>query len=350
MRTIPVRTSSEYVVKVGTGLLPALGAEVSSVVKGKRVAIVSDNNVWPLYGKKIEQNLLQAGFSTCHFIIPAGESSKNGQMYLQLVSFLAEEHLGRDDCIIAFGGGVTGDLAGFAAATYLRGISYIQLPTTLLAMVDSSVGGKTAIDLPGGKNLLGAFYQPKLVLCDISFLNTLPKSVFIDGCAEVIKYGILYDISLFEHLEAHGLQFNREEVISNCIALKANVVMQDEYDINTRQMLNLGHTIGHAIEKSSNYTISHGQAVSTGISIFTRAATTMGLCNEADCQRIIALFQQFQLSTTTDFAPCTLAQQALSDKKRVQDKISLIFPATIGCCKQISYSIRDLESLIKAGM
>jgi 3-dehydroquinate synthase len=350
MRTINVKASTEYSVKIGSRLLPDLGSEIASVVKGKNTVIVSDTNVWPIYGESTEYKLRNSGFTASHFIIPAGEQSKNADTYLQLLAFLADQQLDRNDCIIALGGGVVGDLAGFAASTYLRGIGYIQVPTSLLAMVDSSVGGKTAINLPEGKNLVGAFYQPKLVICDISLLNTLPHPEFIDGCAEVIKYGILYDQILFETLERDGLQFDREEVIAKCIEWKAKVVAQDEFDTTTRQMLNLGHTFGHAIEKESKYTISHGKAVAVGISLISRAGTKQGICRESDCGRIITLFQKFHLPTSTHFVPEALSKYTLADKKRQGDFITLTIPATIGCCKQIRYPIHDLEAFIKAGM
>ncbi len=350
MKTITVSVSKEYSVKIGTQLLPMLGSEVASIVLGRRAAIVSDSNVWPIYGEIAAKSLKNADFSVCHFVIPAGENSKNADNYLQLLNFFAENQITRNDCVIALGGGVVGDLAGFATATYLRGISYIQVPTSLLAMVDSSVGGKTAIDLPAGKNLVGAFYQASLVLCDTALLDTLPQDVFIDGCAEVIKYGILYDERLFSQLEQQGPQFDREDVIAKCIQWKKDVVTQDEYDSGVRQMLNLGHTIGHAIEKVSHYAISHGRAVAMGISMISRSAMALDLCNEEDCKRIIRLLDQFALPTETGFSPIALAEAALADKKRSGDTISLILPATIGCCKQYHCPISDLESLIKAGM
>lgn len=350
MKTVKVCTSTEYAIKIGSKLLTSVGSEIASVVKGRNATIVSDSNVWPLYGNAVENSLLDAGFSAHHFIIPAGEASKNATNYLQLLEHLAQFSMDRNDCIIALGGGVVGDLAGFAAATYMRGIDYVQIPTSLLAMVDSSVGGKTGIDLPAGKNMAGAFYQPKLVLCDIDLLNSLPEQVFIDGCAEVIKYGVLFDLELFESLEQTGLEFHREDIVSKCIQWKAAVVEIDEFDTGKRQMLNLGHTIGHAIEVESNYKTSHGYAVATGISIMSRAAVRMGLCKEADCQRIVNLLQRFQLPVNTEFSAATLANHTLSDKKRCSDTISLTLPATIGCCKQISYPICDLEALIKAGM
>ena len=197
MNVVKVNASTAYEVMIGSGLLSSLGQEVAKVTKVGKAAIVSDSNVWPLYGKNAQERLENAGFSVISFVFPAGESSKSGATYLALMNFLAQNHVTRSDCLIALGGGVVGDLTGFAAATYLRGISFIQVPTTLLAAVDSSVGGKTAIDLECGKNLVGAFYQPKLVLCDTDALHSLPADTFRDGCAEVIKYGILYDPQLF---------------------------------------------------------------------------------------------------------------------------------------------------------
>lgn len=350
MKTITVGTSREYSVKIGTDLLPMLGSEVANIVQGRSAAIISDSHVWPIYGEYAANSLENAGFSVCYYVITAGEDSKNGETYLQLLSFLAENQITRADCVIALGGGVVGDLAGFAAATYLRGVSYVQVPTTLLAMVDSSVGGKTAIDLPAGKNLAGAFYQPSLVLCDIQMLNTLPNDVFMDGCAEVIKYGIIYDEALFSKLERQGPQFDREDVIAQCIQMKADVVTLDEYDTGARQMLNLGHTIGHGIEKESRYTISHGKAVSIGISIVSRSCAALGLCSEDDCQRIIKLLQEFCLPTSTQVSHTVIAEAALADKKRSRNTIGLIVPATIGCCKQYICPISELDSFIKAGM
>ena len=183
MKIIHVTASTEYDVKIGSGLLTQLGAEVANVCKVGTSAIISDSNVWPLYGEAAAASLLNAGYRVVHYAFPTGEESKNGDTYLAILNFLAENQITRADCIVALGGGVVGDIAGFAAATYLRGIAYIQVPTTLLAAVDSSVGGKTAIDLKAGKNLAGAFYQPRLVLCDTDLLQTLPKEIFRDGCA-----------------------------------------------------------------------------------------------------------------------------------------------------------------------
>ena len=350
MKTIHVTASKEYDVKIGADLLHTLGEEVAKVCKVGSAAIISDSNVWPLYGETAADSLRNAGFRVVNFVFPAGESSKNGSTYLSILNFLAENHITRSDCVIALGGGVVGDITGFAAATFLRGISYIQIPTTLLAAVDSSVGGKTAIDLEAGKNLAGAFCQPKLVLCDIDTLNTLPKDIFRDGCAEVIKYGILYDPQLFAKLQKEGLDFDRESVISRCVELKRNVVMQDEFDTGERQKLNLGHTIGHGIEAHSNFTISHGKAVAIGMVIVTKAAVQHGICIEADLQSITSLISQFGLPTTTDRTAQELFTSALSDKKRAGGTVTLVLPERIGSCILKPTPVELLKDFIEAGL
>jgi 3-dehydroquinate synthase len=243
-----------------------------------------------------------------------------------------------------------GDLAGFVAATYLRGIPFIQVPTTLLAAVDSSVGGKTAIDLPCGKNLVGAFYQPNLVLCDTACLNTLPDDVFRDGCAEVIKYGILFDPELFRHLEQHGLDFDRQAVITRCIELKRDVVAEDEFDTGLRMKLNLGHTIGHGVEACSNFGISHGKAVAIGTAIVTRSSHSESICGDDTAKRIIQIFEQFWLPTHTDFNSQELFEHALSDKKRSGGTVNLILPEAIGCCRIHPMQVEKLKSFIQAGL
>ena len=245
MNTVTVNASKTYDICIGSGLMSQLGQKAAALEGAKTVCIVSDTNVWPLYGAQAQASLESAGFSVFSYVFPAGEASKNGLVFLDLLNTLAQHHVTRSDLIVALGGGVVGDLAGFAAASFLRGIRFIQVPTTLLAAVDSSVGGKTAIDLPAGKNLAGAFCQPSLVLCDVDTLNTLPREIFRDGCAEVIKYGILYDPDLFSHLEEKGLDFDREKVITRCVELKRDVVMTDEFDTGLRMKLNHRHCHCH---------------------------------------------------------------------------------------------------------
>ncbi len=350
MRTVTVSASKTYDIHIGSGLLPTLGQRAAVLGKAQKICVVSDSTVFPLYGDAAVSSLHSAGFDVATFVFPAGEESKNGATFLELVNFLAQEKLTRSDMIVALGGGVVGDLAGFAAASFLRGIRFIQVPTTLLAAVDSSVGGKTAIDLPAGKNLCGAFCQPSLVLCDTDVLNTLPEAVFRAGCAEVIKYGILYDPSLFAHLEEMGLNFDREAVITRCIELKRDVVMEDEFDTGARMKLNLGHTIGHGVEAKSHFAISHGEAVAIGTAIVTRSATKQGLCSQEACAQILAILASFGLPTTTVYSADELYTCALSDKKRSGGTVQLIIPEAIGQCAVLPTPVEALESFIQAGL
>lgn len=350
MICIEVKASKAYPVLIGSGLLAQLGDQIRQRCKTQKAAIVSDSNVFPLYGAAASESLEKAGFQVISFVFPAGEESKNADTYLQLLNFLAENQLTRSDCLVALGGGVVGDLTGFAAATYLRGVAYFQVPTTLLAAVDSSVGGKTAIDLPAGKNLVGAFYQPRMVLCDIDTLNTLPQDIFRDGCAEVLKYGILYDEQLWEHLAKQRLDFHREKVIARCVELKRNVVMEDEFDTGARMKLNLGHTIGHGIEAQSCFTVSHGKAVAIGMCIVARSAAVQGRCSQETCNSIVDVVADFGLPVNTDYSAEALFTSALSDKKRNADHVDLIIPERIGSCLIVPTPIGELKSLIEAGL
>lgn len=350
MKKVCVSASKNYEVLIGRHLLTTVGQQAAALGGVQKVMVVSESNVWPLHGGTVAGSLEQDGFQVSHFVFPAGEASKNANVYLDLLNCLAEYRLSRSDLIVALGGGVVGDLAGFAAATYLRGIRLIQLPTTLLSAVDSSVGGKTAIDLPVGKNLVGAFYQPSLVLCDTDCLNTLPEDIFRDGCAEVIKYGILYDASLFSLLGSSGIGFPREEVIARCVELKRDVVAQDEFDTGLRMKLNLGHTVGHAIEAESHFKLSHGKAVAIGTAIVARASCALGLCGEDVKDAIVDTLQKFGLPTSCCFSSEVLAAAAVSDKKRSGGTVKLIVPRQIGRCDIRPTPVEELEVFIKAGL
>ena len=350
MTTIEVQASRTYQVEIDSGLLSGLGPKISALGNVKKVCIVSDSNVWPLYGAAADASLHAAGLETCTFVFPAGESSKNGETFLELLNFLAENHLTRTDALVALGGGVVGDLTGFAAASYLRGIRFVQVPTTLLAAVDSSVGGKTAIDLPAGKNLAGAFCQPALVLCDIDALATLPEDTFRDGCAEVIKTAILFDEALFMELVRDRLNFDREAVIAACVRHKRNIVETDEFDQGQRQLLNLGHTFGHAAEALSDFTLSHGKAVAIGIAIAARSAAKFGVCDQGTATRIMWLLEKFGLPIFTHHSAAQLCEAALSDKKRAGNTVNLIFPRCIGECTISPIPVSKLESFIQAGL
>lgn len=344
MTTVTVNASKKYDIHIGSGTLYTIAEEVQKLGKVQTVCIVSESTVFPLYGEQVESLLMNAGFRVVSFVFPAGEEQKNASTYLQLLHCLAENKLTRSDLIVALGGGVVGDLSGFAAATYLRGIRFVQIPTTLLAAVDSSVGGKTAIDLPEGKNLVGAFCQPSLVICDTDVLDTLPRDIFRDGCAEVIKYGILYDRDFFEYLENKGLDFDREYVIRRCVEMKRDVVILDEFDTGERMKLNLGHTVGHAVEARSDFTLSHGKSVAIGMAIVSRAFA----CKDTD--RIIRVLQQFGLPVSCAYTAEELIRYMLSDKKRSGDSVKLIVPESIGNCKIIPTPVHNLSSLIEAGL
>lgn len=344
MNTVTVSASKTYDILIGSGILSELGSRVRVLGKARKVCIVSETSVFPLWGETARSSLEAAGFDVCAYVFPAGEESKNGENLLKLLNFLAENGLTRSDILVALGGGVTGDLAGFAAACFLRGIRFVQVPTTLLAAVDSSVGGKTAVDLPAGKNLAGAFWQPSLVICDTDTLDTLPADIFRDGCAEVIKYGILYDPKLFAHLEEKGLDFDREAVITRCVELKRDVVMEDEFDTGARMKLNLGHTIGHGVEALSNFTLSHGKSVAIGMAIVCRASRC------PDTPRILGILQTFGLPITTDESVQDIYNYTLSDKKRSGDTVRLIIPRRIGDCAIVPTPVHALQSFIQAGL
>ena len=242
MKSIHIHASKSYDVLVGRGLLRTAGTHIAAVTGSACAAVISDDCVFRLYGEALCASLEAAGLRTVYYVFPHGENFKNLLEYAKILNFLAENRVTRSDVLVALGGGVTGDLGGFAAATYLRGISFVQLPTTLLAAVDSSVGGKTAVDLPAGKNLAGAFYQPDLVLCDLDTLDTLPRETFLDGCAEVIKYGVLGSRTLFDTLAEIPSGETLEAVVAACVEQKRDIVQCDEFDRGMRQLLNLGHT------------------------------------------------------------------------------------------------------------
>ena len=350
IRTIQVHTRPAYTVSIGSGLLSQCGQQLRDVLPLCHVAVITDSTVAPLYLETVKQSLLAAGFTVSAYVFPAGEAHKNLETLSGILEFLAEAHLTRTDCVAALGGGVTGDMVGFAAACYLRGIRCVQLPTTLLSAVDSSVGGKTAIDLAAGKNLAGAFLQPTAVLCDTDCLRSLPSDVFADGTAEAIKTGVLDDESLFALFEDNTFTAAPEEVIARCVRYKAGVVERDEKEQNERRLLNLGHTVGHAIEKCSGYAIPHGHAVAAGLSIIARSAEALGWTEEPIAARIAACLKKNHLPTGTEFSAKALAEAALADKKRVGGNITLVIPKKIGVCELKKVPVSELLPIIRAGL
>lgn len=350
MTTVTVRASRPYEVTIGRGLLDTVGRQAAGQWKGRSAAVVSDSTVAPLYLNRVKDSLERAGFRVHSFVFPAGEDQKNGGTYLKLLEFLAARRLTRADGLVALGGGVVGDLAGFAAATFLRGIGFLQLPTTLLAAVDSSVGGKTAIDLTNGKNLAGAFYQPQAVLCDLDTLDTLPAEVFADGCAEVIKYGMIGDPALLARLETVDFRADPEELVARCVAQKRDLVEQDEFDTGARQLLNLGHTLGHGVEACSGYTVSHGRAVAIGMTLVTRAAVAFGRCPAEVLPRLRRLLERYGLPDATAYSAQALYEKTLSDKKRSGDTISLVVPIAWGASQLVRIPVSELPAWIERGL
>ena len=350
MTTVTVRASRPYEVTIGRGLLDTVGRQAAGQWKGRSAAVVSDSTVAPLYLNRVKDSLERAGFRVHSFVFPAGEDQKNGGTYLKLLEFLAARRLTRADGLIALGGGVVGDLAGFAAATFLRGIGFLQLPTTLLAAVDSSVGGKTAIDLTNGKNLAGAFYQPQAVLCDLDTLDTLPAEVFADRCAEVIKYGMIGDPALLARLETVDFRADPEELVARCVAQKRDLVEQDEFDTGARQLLNLGHTLGHGVEACSGYTVSHGRAVAIGMTLVTRAAVAFGRCPAEVLPRLRRLLERYGLPDATAYSAQALYEKTLSDKKRSGDTISLVVPIAWGASQLVRIPVSELPAWIERGL
>ena len=350
MTTIHVSASREYDIEIGRGLLDQAGAHIARVTgAGRTAAVISDTNVLPLYGQRLCDSLERAGFRPISWAFPAGEESKNLTTYGRLLHFLGENHMTRSDIIVALGGGVTGDMAGFAAATYQRGIPFIQVPTTLLAAVDSSVGGKTAIDLETGKNQAGCFYQPWLVLCDPDTLTTLPEREYRCGCGEIIKYSVLFDADFFDELWSTPVKDQVEHVISTCVTLKRRAVMEDEFDTGERRKLNLGHSFGHAVEACSDFSIPHGCAVAIGMAIITRAAVKRGLCSRETLDLLLAILEQYDLPTQTEYHTEELYRAALSDKKIAGGKMHLIVPRQIGRCDIVSIPEGEIPDWLRDG-
>ena len=349
MKKVKVNASRVYNILIENGILDRAGELSAAVKKPCRAVILSDTNVTPLYAQRLEKSLISAGFEPLRFVIKAGEESKSAESYLSLLSFLVQNKITRSDCLFALGGGVVGDLCGFCAATYLRGIEFIQIPTTLLAMVDSSVGGKTAIDIPEGKNLVGAFYQPSLVICDPLVLDTLPDNIFSDGCAEVIKYGVINDRPLYEKLR-NPIRPQIEDIIERCVCDKRDVVDADERDVGVRQLLNLGHTAAHSIEILSHFEVSHGSAVSIGMVIIMRAAVSLGHCLQSELDDLTDILKSYKLPVECPYSAHELAQIAMGDKKRAGGEITLVMPYAIGDSRLYRVSVDSLEDIFARGL
>ena len=349
MIRIPVEASRHYEVLVERGLLTRCGELVRAATRAETAVVVAGENVFPLYGEAVVRSLERAGLRALPFVIEPGEGSKTLETYGRLLGFLSENRLSRSDALIALGGGVTGDLTGFAAATYQRGIDFVQIPTTLLAMVDSSVGGKTAVDLPSGKNQVGAFWQPALVLCDPDTLRTLPEEEYRCGSAEVLKYGVLGSAAFFEELLRRPIREQEEQVIETCVTMKRDIVREDEYDRGTRQLLNLGHSFGHAVEACSGFTVLHGQAVAVGMALMARAAAAKGYCSDETRDAILDGLRRYGLPTETAYPLPELAAAVCTDKKRTGSVMHLVVPQEIGRCEILAVPLEEIPDWLRAG-
>ena len=344
-----INVGEGYDVYIGSGILENCGRYISELFPQRNCMIVSETNVAPLYMETVKKSLEAAGLTVSTFVFPAGEEQKNLATFGNILNALADAHLTRKDFVIALGGGVCGDISGFAAGCYMRGIPFVQIPTTVLSMVDSSVGGKCAVDLPQGKNLAGVFHQPSLVLCDTDTLKSLPPEIFADGCAEAIKTGILNGGKLFEMLLDGPDDGRLPLIIAQCIAYKGGVVERDEKEQGERKLLNLGHTAGHAIEKCSDFSLSHGRAVAIGTAMMARAADALAWSTEPLSEVIESLLKTYNLPTVTDFEPEELLEAALSDKKRTGKLITIIMPDAIGHCVMREVTREQLLEVFTAG-
>lgn len=367
MITIHVNASKEYDVILKSGVLSEAGKLIrrdlerrrgpAGLLHCRRVLVISDETVGALYGgehQALATSLRAAGFEVFRFTFPGGENHKNMETIGQILDCLTENHFSRTDLIVALGGGITGDVAGFAAAIYLRGIDFVQVPTSLLAAVDSSVGGKTGVNLPAGKNLAGAFWQPNLVLFDPAVLTTLSLPLLQDGLAEILKAGFIADNSVI--LDAMQLEppiFDHPEAILRLIAkaveIKRKIVEEDERESGQRKLLNLGHTIGHAIEKCSDFEISHGAAVAMGMAMIAKAAQAAGWTAEGYGDDVVGILEYFGYELRSPYPVWALADVALNDKKVHGSQITLVIPEKPGHCILKDIPALELEDILKQG-
>jgi 3-dehydroquinate synthase len=331
-----------YDVMIGRGLIAGAGERIAPLARNRRTAVVSDETVWRLHGAALSTSFQAAGLSVHPIILPPGEQTKSWEGLAQVSSQLLDLELDRGDLVTAFGGGVIGDLAGFAASIYKRGIDFVQIPTTLLAQVDSSVGGKTAIDTPQGKNLIGAFHQPRLVLADLDVLGTLPDREVRAGYAEVIKYGLLGDFDFFTWLEAHGAEVVAREpealarAVARSVEMKAEIVIEDEKEAGRRALLNLGHTFGHALEAETGFgeALLHGEAVAAGCGLAFRFSAHLGLCSGQDAERasaaIAAVGLPVSMAGMGPFSADRLIHHMAQDKKAEGGRLTFILARGLG--------------------
>ena len=334
MKTITIHTGEPYRVLVGHNLIGSCGQLVKTLFPGNRVLLITDSNVGPLYAERTLSTLRSAGLTAQAYPVPAGEGAKSLSVAEGLYTFLIEHGYTRGDLLLALGGGVVTDLTGFVAATYQRGVAFAGIATSLLAQVDASVGGKTAVNIPAGKNLVGCFWQPKLVLCDLDTLSTLPEREFSGGMAEVIKYGAIQSEELFQRCAAGVGPGDMEEVVSACVELKNQVVSVDERDMGARAVLNFGHTLGHGIEKLGGFSLhSHGESVAMGMVLASDAFERMGDTAPGTTARLVSCLSRYGLPTQCPYPIHEVLQECTKDKKRTGDSINFVVVPKIGTAK-----------------
>ncbi len=337
MKTLRVNLEEKsYDIIIGKNIIQEAGSYVKKVFQGSKICIITDDNVNKIWGDKVKESLEAAGFTVSVFQFNHGESNKNITTVLDAYSFLLNFKITRSDLVIGLGGGVVGDLAGFVASTFLRGVSFVQIPTTLLSQVDSSVGGKVGIDLPEGKNLVGSFYQPKLVLIDTNTLDTLSEKFFNDGLGEVIKYGLIRDEKLFQQLKNYEnkkyLKDDMEYIVYTCCNIKRQVVENDEHDTGERMILNFGHTLGHAIEKVYGFDLfSHGVAVGIGMYLITKISENLGLTEKNTSEEIKNMLVKYELPYNIDIKnKKEIIETITLDKKNIEGNLNVILIENVG--------------------
>jgi 3-dehydroquinate synthase len=349
MKTVQVALpSANYDILIGPGLLSGVGEQIAGLVGAEKVIVVSDNNVWDLHGEELLATLDNANLDYEIVVLPAGENTKTLVYLERLYNHFAKIELGREGMVVAFGGGVIGDLTGFAAATWMRGVKYVQIPTSLLAQVDSSVGGKTAINTLSGKNLVGAFYQPQLVLADTTILKTLPLKEFACGMAEVIKYGAIKSKTLFEQLASPKDAPNIEVVIETCCSIKRSIVEQDERDQGERALLNFGHTLGHAIESLGGYSRhTHGEAVAIGMVLAAEIGESLGITNAGCADQLRQRLTAWKLPVDCPYSGKQLLLLLAMDKKRNANSINLVLLRDIGDAVVVNTALNEIRRLLE---
>ncbi len=335
-----------YEIIIGNDIFEMIPDKIKEIKDTKTVVVITDDNVDKLYSDKVLDILNKAGFRCLKFVFENGEAHKTMGTICDILEFMAENNVTRSDLVVALGGGIVGDVSGYAASSYLRGIDFIQVPTTFLSAIDSSVGGKTGVNLKSGKNLAGAFYQPRLVVCDTKTFDTLPEENFKEGLSEAIKYGVICDKKLFELL-SNNEKKDIEEVIKQCVSIKAKIVSVDEFDKGERQLLNFGHTIGHAIEKVTEFEISHGIGVGIGMAIISKISDCLGWSKEETYAPIKKCLENNGIPTDINVNKEDILSVMLKDKKRNGEKINLVVPEKIGKCVLKNIDVSELKDVLE---